>query len=122
MNNSISKNKKHLRGKIKRILLASSMSLLSLQAHAASGYDEIFSPLKEIQNILRYAGTIILVLALIAQGIVIFFSDNIPESVKKTVGKVAVGGIFIGGASAISGFILPNSISFTFEALGAFHA
>ena len=115
-------NRNIAKGKIKRILLASVMALLSLQAHAASGYDEIFSPLKEIQNILRYAGTIILVLALIAQGIIIFFSDNIPESVKKTVGKVAVGGIFIGGASAISGFILPNSIALSLETLEALYA
>ncbi len=96
---------------MKRIALSITIALLPLQLFAANGYDEIFAPLKEIQSILRYAGTIILVLALIAQGIVIFFSDNIPESVKKTVGKVAVGGIFIGGASAISSFILPGSVS-----------
>lgn len=75
---------------------------------AAGNYDEIFSPLITLQNILKYLGSIILVLSLIAQGIITFFGDNIPEVVKKTMGKVATGGCFIGGAGAIAGFILPQ--------------
>ena len=77
---------------------------------AQSNYDEIFSPLITLQNILKYLGSIVLVLSLIAQGVVTFFGDNIPDMVKKTMGKIATGGIFISGASAIAGFILPTSI------------
>ena len=75
----------------------------------AAGYDEIFEPLIKIQNVLKYLGTIVLVISLIGQGVITFFGDNIPEIVKKTLGKVLTGGCLIGGASAIAGFILPNT-------------
>ena len=76
---------------------------------AQSSYNEIFSPLITLQNILKYLGAILLILSLIAQGIIIFFSDNIPDGIKKTMGKAVTGGCLIGGASAIASLIMPGS-------------
>lgn len=94
---------------MKKLILLGLILFLPFCLFAASNYDEIFSPLMNIQNILKYLGGIVLVISLIAQGVIMFFGDNIPEMVKKTIGKVATGGCFIGGASAIGGFILPAS-------------
>ena len=93
----------------KKTLFVLSFFLISYPLFAAGNYDEIFKPLTTVQNILSYAGAAILVVSLIAQGIVMFFSDNMPALAKKAISKVAIGGIFIGGATAISGFILPNT-------------
>ena len=98
----------------KKVLFILTFFIVSYPIFAANNYDEIFKPLKTVQNILSYAGAAILVVSLIAQGIVMFFSDNMPALAKKAISKVAIGGIFIGGATAISGFILPNLNSSVF--------
>lgn len=74
-------------------------------------YAELFTSVITITEIARTLGIIVLTLSLVAQGIIIFFGNNISEVVKVTMGKVATGGCFIGGAVALAGFILGQGSS-----------
>ena len=49
---------------------------------------------------------VVLTLSLITEGVITFFGNNMSDIVKRTMGRVATGGCFIGGAAALAGFIL----------------
>lgn len=78
-------------------------------ADGSTSYDGLFESIYKITDIARTLGVIVLTLSLIAQGIVTFFGNNMSEVVKATMGRVATGGCFIGGATVLATFILGSS-------------
>ena len=71
-----------------------------------SKYKELFKSVTTITDIAKYLGVVVLTLSLITEGVITFFGNNMSDIVKRTMGRVATGGCFIGGAAALAGFIL----------------
>lgn len=69
-------------------------------------YSELFKSVTTITDIAKYLGVVVLTLSLITEGVITFFGNNMSDIVKRTMGRVATGGCFIGGAAALAGFIL----------------
>lgn len=97
----------------KKLFLLTIAVILSFPLFAASGnkYAELFTSVTTITEIAKYLGIIVLTLSLIAEGVITFFGNNMSEVVKHTMGRVATGGCFIGGAATLTGFILGNGSS-----------
>lgn len=92
----------------KKLIISLLLALVAVSVFAGdeSKYAELFTSVNTITEIIKYLGIIVLTLSLIAQGVVTFFGNNMSEVVKATMGRVATGGCFIGGATAMAGFIL----------------
>lgn len=94
-----------------RILFCLMFCTVPYHLFAANGnkYSELFSSVTTITEIAKYLGVVILTLSLIAEGVITFFGNNMSDTVKHTLGRVATGGCFIGGAGALTGFILGSN-------------
>ena len=92
----------------KKLMISLLLALVAVSVFAGDEgkYAELFTSVNTITEIIKYLGIIVLTLSLIAQGVVTFFGNNMSEVVKSTMGRVATGGCFIGGATAMAGFIL----------------
>lgn len=91
----------------KKLLALLLIALVAFSVFADDNkYSELFTSVNTITDIVKTLGVIVLTLSLIAQGVVTFFGNNMSEVVKSTMGRVATGGCFIGGATAMAGFIL----------------
>lgn len=92
----------------KKLLLVLLLLLVAafVFADGSTSYDGLFESVTKITDIVKVLGGIVLTLSLIAEGVVVFFGNNMSEVVKHTMGRVATGGCFIGGASLMTGIIL----------------